>query len=165
MVEFLVLLIIILLFVALLFPAVTCGPIGSLRAQAKSDVDQIAVAAMAFETEYGHLPGEGRQTVCGDFLAALMGSNASINPRNLVFLEVPPVKRDKGGLRNRTFVDPWGGPYQIAFASGTNLSVKAGTNEVEVGKRVGVWNDPKLGVKRSWWTRTKEERRYVTSWN
>lgn len=150
--------------ISLLFPAVTIGPTFSKRAQAKNDVTQIATAVIAFDSEYGRLPGTNHGAVGGKVLAALLGSNASINPRGIVFLEVNAEQNGKSGIRNGVFVDPWGGAYQIAYASGTNNQVVAGTNGVEVHKKVAVWNDPTLGKEEWNLSPPLKARRYVTSW-
>lgn len=152
------------LLIALLFPVGGPGLSYSKKAQAKNDVTQIATAVTAFETEYGRLPGTSHGAVGGKVLAALMGSNATINPRGIVFIEVNAAKNGKSGLSNGVFIDPWGGAYQIAYASGTNNRVVAGTNGIEVRKRVAVWNDPTLGKEEWSLSPPIKARRYVTSW-
>ncbi|CAN5523448.1 hypothetical protein BH09VER1_BH09VER1_50510 [soil metagenome] len=135
--EALILLVVLGILLALLFPAVGSGD-HAYRAQAKNDVTQIATAVNAFETEYGHLPGTNRGDLGGKVLAALMGNNTNLNPRGLVFIEVNYVtKKGRSGLTNGYFVDPWGARYQIAFADGTNYYVTnagAGTNTTTVKK-------------------------------
>ena len=149
---------------SLLFPSVGPGISTGKKCQAKNDVTQIATAVIAFEIEYGRLPGTNRGAVGGKVLAALMGSNSAINPRGVVFLEVNPARNGKSGISNGLFVDPWGGAYQAAYASGTNNRVIAGTNGIEVHKRVAVWNDPTLGKEEWKLSLPLRARRYVTSW-
>ena len=162
--EVLIVIAVLVILVSVFFP-VASGPDSSRKSQAKNDVAQIATAVVAFETEYGHLPGTSSGDVGGKVLAALMGSNLTLNPRKIVFLEVTPAKKHKSGISNGSFVDPWGGIYQIAYASGTNQQVLAGTNGIEVKRRrVGVWSDPELG-KEGWGYKPKKQRRYVTSWD
>lgn len=157
--------VLILLFV-LMFPSVTVGPSDSRGAQAKNDVSQIATAVTAFETEYGHLPGTNSGVVGQELLTTLTGGNPSLNPRLIVFLEVSPAKKGRSGIRDGVFVDPWGGPYQIAYANGADTWVTAGTNRMTIPKRVGVWNDPELGKPDRWfWQTAKLARRGVTSWD
>jgi type II secretory pathway pseudopilin PulG len=148
---------------AVLFPAVGVGHDPE-KSQAKNDVTQIATAVIAFESEYGRLPGTGPGAVGGKVLAALMGSNSTINPRGIVFIEVGAAHSGKSGISNGVFIDPWGGAYQIAYASGTNNRVVAGTNGIEVHKKVAVWNDPTLGKEEWSWNPPNKTRRYVTSW-
>jgi len=156
---------------ALLFPSVTVGgnP-DSPKAQAKNDVLQLATAIKAYEVEYGHLPGTNRGIVGKELMDTLMGTTNALNPRAIVFIEVKQAKNGKGGVTPEgIFVDPWGGPYQVAFASGANSIVtNAGLQGVEVRQRVAVWNDPSLGKGEPWWTFTKSpepRRRAVTSWD
>ena len=141
------------------------GSVSGKRVMAKNDATQLATAMVAFEAEYGYLPGTGRQAVGGELLTALTGSNTRINPRNIMFIELEPVRKNRGGVTNGTFIDPWGNPYQIAFADGTN-PVIAGTNSVKVQRKVAVWSEPNLSTNFPWWNREKElTRRYLTSWD
>ncbi|CAN5523532.1 hypothetical protein BH09VER1_BH09VER1_50520 [soil metagenome] len=142
------------------------GPGGSRQSMAKNDLTQIATAVNAFVTEYGGLPSTNRGDVSGELLATLTGHNHRINPRDLVFLEVEPVKRGYSGLTNGTFVDPWGGPYQIAFDSGyINCITNAGTNAATVVKKtVAVWSDPNRDPDAASLSEAKKSRRYINSW-
>lgn len=150
-----------LLLVSLFLHAGNGEPLAK-RAMAKNDVTQLATAMIAFETEYGHLPGTGRQIAEGELLATLIGSNSKINPRNIAFIWFEEARKGRSGLTNGIFVDPWGGPYQIAFAEGTN-PITAGTNGEIVHKRVAVWNEPSPD-KNSWWGNSSAKR-YVRSWD
>lgn len=153
---------------ALLFPTGGGGGIDpSRKAQAKNDVTQIATAVTAFETEYGHLPpAPSDGTVSGELVNALLGQNDALNPRKIVFMEIgPAIKNKKSGLRDGVFVDPWGGAYQIAIATGTNNPILAGTNHIELRrKRVAVWNNANLNPDAASLSDAKKGRRYVTSW-
>ena len=149
---------------ALLFPAVTGGEPSSV-AQARDGVTQLVTACIAFETEYGYFPGTGHQAVSGDLLAALLASNKALNPLGILFIDLSPYRRKKGGITNGTYLDPWGIPYQIAFADGTNTSVRAGTNNQPVPKRVAVWTDPTQPLPPELNTASSKSRRYITSWN
>lgn len=142
------------------------GTIDSVRkAQAKNDVAQIAAAITAFQTEYNRLPSTNSGPVGGDLVETLLGKNKTTNPRQIVFLEIQSAKTGKSGVTNGTFVDPWGGAYQIAFASGTNTTVVGGTNNIKVHQRVAIWNDPRLEkLKPRWFSSEKPKSRYVTSW-
>ncbi len=57
LIELLIVIAIIGILMALLFPAVGSAIDAARRAQAKNDVTQIATAITAYETEYGRLPG------------------------------------------------------------------------------------------------------------
>ncbi len=120
----------------------------------------------AYETEYGRPLATKRGVVGGELLATLMGSNSRLNPRGLVFLEVNYVTNvgPSGMNTNGDFVDPWGERYRIAFATGTNNWVMAGTNSAKISKRVAVWNDPRLEVINASVDPKKLARHYVNSW-
>jgi type II secretory pathway pseudopilin PulG len=167
--EVLIVLVVLFVLYALLFPAVSGpGPGAPYRAMAKNDVVQIATAINAFQTEYGHIPstyGE-IQEVGGPLLQTLMGSNTALNPRLIVFLEVPPAKKGKGGLRNGIFVDPWGSPYKIKLDThGDGKIINAGPSQQPtpvVQKIVAVWNDPSTHSDKA--SPMKKRKRLVTSW-
>jgi prepilin-type N-terminal cleavage/methylation domain-containing protein len=167
LIELLIVIAILGILMALLFPAVQGALDSAKRAQAKNDVVQIATAVTAYETEYGRLPatnGSGA-AISADVLGALMGSNSGtgLNPRQIVFLEVQTAKKGKSGISNSTFVDPWGGAYVIAYDDNyDNRLSSVGTNGMDVMKKVAVWNDPSShnpdpGT-------SKRNKRYVTSW-
>lgn len=153
---------------ALLFPNV-CGPgPGSARrASAKNDAVQIATAIAGFQTEYGYLPSTNGQVqnVGGPVLQALMGSNSTLNPRLIVFLEVQTARKGKGGQRDGMYLDPWGSPYKMKLDTDGDRQIKdAGTNgSISVMKVVAVWNDPSTHP-----DHPKDgdmKRRSVTSWD
>jgi hypothetical protein len=143
-----------------------CGGGGSIeparRAQAKNDVVQIATAVTAYECEYGRMPATNSGVVGGEVLAALMGAKSDLNPRQITFLEVETAKKNKSGIRNGVFVDPWGGAYQIAYDHDGDNRVVGGTNHMVLAKKVAVWNDPRLG--RPERDEKKRLKRSVNSW-
>ncbi|MBE2204822.1 MAG: prepilin-type N-terminal cleavage/methylation domain-containing protein [Chthoniobacterales bacterium] len=160
--ELLVVVAIIGILMALLFPAVNGVLNAAKKAQARNDVTQIATACVAFETEYGFGPwGTNNPTeVEGEFLAALMGSNN----RQIVFLEVQDIKdKRRNGFDGEAFVDPWGGRYQFAYDPNYSSSITtAGISRGEsVRKNYAVWTDPS---KQKWNTNSKPDGRYVQSW-
>lgn len=164
--ELLGLLVILFILYALLFPSVGVGPSNAPRTQAKNDVVQIATAVTAFKTEYDRLPATNSGPVSGELVETLSGKNKTLNPRQIVFIEIPEFKKKvRSGLRDGTFVDPWGAPYQIAFDADNDGKVTAGTNNVVVPKSVAVWNDPRLEkVEQGWFFVKKPKSRDVTSW-
>ena len=169
LIELLIVIAIIGILMSLLFPAVNSAIDSARKAQAKNDVTQIATAVVAYETEYGRLPGTNAvgAPLGSPVLAALMGSNvSSLNPRQIVFLEVNTAKRGKSGITNNLFVDPWGSPYQIAYDDNydnTILSAGAGTpwltTTSPLRKKVAVWNAPPGN------NASQQKRRAVTSWD
>jgi prepilin-type N-terminal cleavage/methylation domain-containing protein len=167
LIELLVVIAIIGILMSLLFPAVNGAIDAAKKAQAKNDVTQIATAVTAYYTEYGKLPDTNlpAQDVAGPWLQALGGSNASsLNPRQIVFIELAAAKKSKSGTNTRGFVDPWGGNYRIAFDAGySNTITVAGTNNLTVRKVVAVWNDPSTQTNPIP-TASQQARRYVVSW-
>ncbi len=134
------------------------------KVQCENDVLEIEAGVNGFVSEYGYLPGTNG-VVGGDLLATLSGENSALNPRKLDFLDAARASEKGGGVTtNGVYVDCWGGPYQIAMASGTNQWVLAGTNGQVVRKRVAVWNDPSLGRDGASLSETQRARRYVYSW-
>ena len=133
---------------SLLFPAVQGALDAAKKAQAKNDVMQIATAIIAFDTEYGRLPGtvSTPQTVSSNLLGALTGSDTNLNPRKIIFLEVLNFKRGKGGILNSIFVDPWAKPFYVALDGDYDNQVSVSTNGTTsattmIMKKVGVWNE------------------------
>jgi prepilin-type N-terminal cleavage/methylation domain-containing protein len=121
LIELLVVIAIIAILAGLAFPAVQ-GALGSgKKAQARNDVQQIASAIRAFQLEYGRQPSTATgddQWVGSDnssVIKALVGEDATLNPRKVPFLEIRKVDGTKGGVNTSSFVfyDPWGSPYFI----------------------------------------------------
>jgi prepilin-type N-terminal cleavage/methylation domain-containing protein len=140
LIELLIVIAIIGILMALLFPAVGGAMEAAKRAKAKNDLVQIAVAVKAYLTEYGKLPilssvasaGEHTAWFQGDstgdkknsmIIRVLAGEDADgLNPRKIVFLETRPAKgtgtNAKDGVTSDfMFYDPWGTPYAIKLDS------------------------------------------------
>lgn len=161
--ELLIVIAIIGILMALLFPAVGSAILAARRAQARNDAVQIVTACRAYETEYGAGPwGTKSYTqVDRELLAALMGTNS----RGIIFIEVPYYKSGKGGNSNGVFLDPWGGPYQIAYDTNYRSDIQnAGTNGKSLVRSMyAVWTDPtKQDPKKT--NNIPPDRRYVESW-
>lgn len=162
--ELLIGLAVLFILFVLLFPSpASVGLDPAPKAQARNDVTQIVAAVTAYETEYGRFPTNSG-TVSGEVLEALRGKPSPLNPREIVFLEAQTAKKGRSGIANGTFVDPWGGPYQIACDTDANGRVTAGTNAISVPEKIAVWNDPRLGNKGWFVSAQKLARRSVTSW-
>lgn len=163
LIELLIVIGIIGILMGLLFPAVSSAILAARRAQARNDAVQIATACRAYETEYGVGPFSTNTytQVDGALLSALMGTNA----RRIVFLEVPDAKSGKSGYRDGVFVDPWGGPYQIAFDPNYGSAISnAGTNHsIKLRTMYAVWTDPNQQDPKKT-NNIPPERRYVESW-
>jgi len=134
LIELLIVIAIIGVLMALLFPAVGGAINAAMNAKARNDVVQIAVAVKAYQTEYGKSPvssSGGDEATEGwfqgpetgsknnsDVVRVLSGENFNgLNPRKIVFLETRPAKsaaNPKDGVDSAgIFYDPWGTPYAI----------------------------------------------------
>jgi prepilin-type N-terminal cleavage/methylation domain-containing protein len=173
LIELLVVIAIIGILMSLLFPAVNSAIDAAKKAQAKNDVTQIATAVIAYETEYGKLPYTNFtvQDVGGDWLAALGGSNAgtpSLNPRQIVFIELPNAKGGKKGVTNGTWYDPWGAKYQAVFDSDYDNTIptagdSAGITGASLKKKIAVWNKVS-DMSSNNVSASQQKRRAVVSW-
>lgn len=166
--EVLLIIAVLAILCALLFPAVSGPSPGSGRqAAAKHDTVLIATAIAGFQKEYGYLPSTNGevQDVGGPILQALMGSNSTLNPRLIVFLEPPTARKGKGGIRDGLYVDPWGSPYKVKFDTDSDWRTEdVGTNDsITIMKTVAVWNDPSTHPDHPKGRDLK--RRSVTSWD
>ena len=111
LIELLVVIAIIAILAGLAFPAVQ-GAMGSAKkAQARNDVNQLAAAVKAFQLEYGRLPAT--KDDAAEVVKALIGSNTTVNPRNIVFFEPKTAKGGKKGWDGANYLDPWGSPYKV----------------------------------------------------
>ena len=116
LIELLVVIAIIAILAGLAFPAVQ-GAMGSAKkAQARNDVNQLAAAVKAFQLDYGKLPAI--KDDAAEVVKALIGSNTSVNPRNIVFFEPKTAKGGKKGWDGANYLDPWGSPYKVVLDLG-----------------------------------------------
>lgn len=134
LIELLIVISIIAILASLAFPAVQ-GALGQgKKAQARNDVNQIAMAFKAYQLEYGRLPGTNSSdgTAAENWISVLIGSNATLNPRNIVFFEPKAGKSGQGGLIGSTYNDPWGRPYEVTldynYDNKIATTVPTGTN-------------------------------------
>jgi len=143
LVEMLVVIAIIGILMALLFPAFTHVMKKAKVTKAKTEISQIEQAWKAFLMDYKKFPpgtdakeGVGMET---KYIDHLIGDDTSINVRGTMYMELDP---------NENYTDPWGRIYNIKM------------NNEEVYKQVMVWsngpkiNDPKDNIK-NWKTLSK----------
>ncbi len=142
LIELLIVIAIIGILMALLFPAVGGVMETAKKTKAKNDVVQLAIAVKAYQTEYGKLPttvvssDDGTEAAGGWFqsnndelIRVLTGENYdSLNPRKIVFLEARAAKggatpKDGIGADNK-FYDPWGTPYAIKLDTSYNNALE-----------------------------------------
>jgi prepilin-type N-terminal cleavage/methylation domain-containing protein len=127
LIELLIVIAIIAILAGLAFPAVQGALESGKKAQARNDVHQLAAAVKAFQLEYGRLPASDNNT--GTVIQALIGSNATANPRNIVFFEPKMAKANKNGWDGSTYRDPWGNPYEMFLDLGYSNKVTADVGE------------------------------------
>lgn len=140
LIELLVVIAIIAILAGLAFPAVQ-GAMGSAKkAQARNDVNQLAAAVKAFQLEYGKLPAT--KDDAAEVVKALIGSNTSVNPRNIVFFEPKTAKGGKKGWDGSNYLDPWGSPYQVKLDLGysNKVTVDVGDGDKQYFTTVVVWS-------------------------
>jgi len=152
LIELLIVIAIIGILMALLFPAVGNAIKMAQKTAAKNDVVQIANALSAYQTEYGQWPvtNETNGTMSANVLLTLIGDSASAavtaNPRRIIFMEVGDAKRGKSGktaVGISVFVDPWGQPYQYAVDANYDNVLSNGVPGVTgsgLRKSVAVWS-------------------------
>ena len=135
LIELLVVIAIIAIFAGLAFPAVQGALDSGRKAQARNDLQQIAMAVRAYQLEYGKLPTVGNSA---DFEAnnnrlftVLRGAAESgedkdkFNPRMIAFIEAKIAKVPKGGIGpDGIFYDPCGKPYKVRLDSDYNNKVE-----------------------------------------
>ncbi|PTX95428.1 hypothetical protein DB345_11605 [Spartobacteria bacterium LR76] len=171
LIELLIVIAIIGILMALLFPAVGSAIDAARRAQAKNDVTQLATAVTAYETEYGRLPISGntddKQIQVGKDLVEILtatGSGTNDNPRKITFIEINTWKKGKSGTNSSgDFLDPWGGYYYVKldYNYDNNLT-GVGTNGTNVRKKIAAWNNPTTQKDNP--SAGQKTRRYVNSW-
>jgi len=158
LIELLTVIAIIAVLMGLLLPALNPATSGVKRAAASNDIKQFTVAVKAFYTDYGVYPIDSAieaaapkdveygastdsyhnqeivnvlrgDTLATDTLSTSGSSPSFVNPRQVIYLDVPSVKdptNPKSGLgtgketngitaKSGEWYDPWGEPYIIAI--------------------------------------------------
>jgi type II secretory pathway pseudopilin PulG len=132
---------VIAILIALLFPAFNGVQDQAKRTQAKNDVTQIVTAVNAFYTEYGKYPtmattdatfgpGSTLLTTNETLFNPLRGLDLTLNPRQIIFISPPDVK-DKANPRSGIgtdigtgqYFDPWGKNYTVRIDADYNNQV------------------------------------------
>ena len=120
-----------------LFPTISCPPEPGDKTLAKNDTLQTVNAVKAYNTEYGKYPTTATtdtQLTNADAATLLnelrvpTGYTPIMNPRKIVFLELPDAKKGrkiwmpwnkrettkKSGINAKgEWLDPWGNPYKV----------------------------------------------------
>jgi prepilin-type N-terminal cleavage/methylation domain-containing protein len=143
LIELLVVIAIIAILIGLLFPAFSAVQNQARQTQAKNDLTQIVNAVNAYYTEYGKYPLAAGVTIDTTFgpggtpatnqtlFNTLRGLDATLNPRQIVFISPPDVKNPnspRSGIGTAAgnlgqYFDPWGSNYVIRIDGGYDNQV------------------------------------------
>jgi len=153
LIELLIVITVIAILMALLFPAFRGVQEQAKSTQARNDVTQIVTAVTAYYTEYGKYPMSNDLTditVNGlngntndKLFNGLRGQDGSVNPKNIVFLSPPTVKDNnnpRSGISdtNGQYYDPWGIPYVICMDTTYDNLVAPNPYKVNAGVTANV---------------------------
>ena len=162
LVEMLVVIAIIAVLMGLAFPVFQSVQNSAKRTQAKNDITQLVTAVNAFYTEYGRYPLPatatdpyvcgGSGTSCKPVLDALRGVDATLNPRQIPFINVADAKdqtNPRNGIKttDSQWYDPWGTPYALSIDADYNNEVvnpySAGAGSSPLRNPVIAWSQGK----------------------
>ena len=140
LIELIIVIGIIAILAALLFPAGQSALNAAKKTTAKNQAVQIANALTAYETEYGQLPTNVSPTTMAPALVALL---TSTNTRGINFIDVSAWKPGKGGTNGSGFCDPFNSNsvYQVALDTNydNQLTLPASIGGATISKHVAVW--------------------------
>ena len=153
LIELLVVISIIAILAGLLMPAANSALNSAKKTTAKNQAVQIATAIMAYETEYGRLPAFIGNTLSPANVAMLASaSDASNNPRGIIFIEASAWKKGKGGTNSSGFCDPFEATnvYSVSLDTNyaniqSNVALGGGFGATNLTKHIMVWTAPKIG--------------------
>ena len=146
LIELLIVMGIIGILVALLFPAVRTAREAAAKIDAANAVKSLETAIKNFEYEYGKLPlqtapGADREYVSdyATLLNALRSTSTgyTYNPKRTIYFDLPDRKLDTAGR----YLDPWDQPYRVfADMNGDNNVDTLGVYGTIKGRKVVVWS-------------------------
>ncbi len=112
LIEMLVVMGIIIMLMAMLFPAIKGAINSAHRGRAMQDVKALETALKGFRSEYGYFPlqtGSADMTYDNATLVAILrGADTANNPRGKPFIEI-----SANILQGGQFVDPWDNAYTV----------------------------------------------------
>jgi len=152
LIELLIVIGIIAILAALLFPAGQVALNSAKKTTAKNQCVQIATEITAYETEYGRLPNFSGSNLSSSNLGMLLAGDSSNNPRAITFIDTGAWRSGKGGTNtNGAFCDPFSATniYQVVLDTNYSNQITVPTNAsgttATITKHVGVWTIPKIG--------------------
>jgi prepilin-type N-terminal cleavage/methylation domain-containing protein len=139
LIEMLVVITIIGILATAAFPVASSVMRKTHNVRCQATVKDLQVAVNGYRTEYNRFPvrdsGGSDTTVTTDlgnseFVSALMGEEnnpSGLNSREVVFIELPVAKGNKGGLRGSEgsyeLLDEWGMPYTVTMDTDENNKI------------------------------------------
>ncbi len=142
LIELLVVIAIIGALMALLMPALGRARHQGRVTRAKLEMKQLETAWLGYRNDYRRLP-TGITQMDGTAVKILRGQNeGGQNTREIAYMEFSDSMSESG------FRDPWGGLYQLAFATVNDpnrVQVRFGAERLVLHRPVAVWslgNDP-----------------------
>lgn len=143
LVEMLVVMGIIGILVALLFPAIKGARTAADRADAGRTVQAIEAAMRAYQNEYGRFPlqtgSSDKQYHSADYktlIDTLRGFDTQTNPKEIVFLDVP----EKALSTDGRLQDPWNEDYRIYADFNHDNRITAGPYGNVLGRAIVIWS-------------------------
>lgn len=115
LVELMIVIGIIAILVAMMFPVVLGAKAKARKKQALTEAHNIALALKAYRMEYGKWPNQNQAVADTTYFVSnylVIRELAGDNPRGRVFLAIQATNQTDSVTN---YVDPWGVPYVIAF--------------------------------------------------
>lgn len=144
LVEMLIVMGIIGILVALLFPTIRTARLAAERNEAARAVAAIEAAITAYQNEYGRFPlqtagSADREYTGSDYVSLwriLRGLDAQWNPKGLPFMDLP----DRAMTPDNRFLDSWDEEFRIFADFNNDRQISAGVYGTIIGRSVVVWS-------------------------
>jgi four helix bundle protein len=159
LIEMLVVMGIIGILVALLFPAIRGAQLAADRADTERLTIAFEGAMKSFYNEYGRFPFQGNPSYGSpnidkyyliddvtytNLVACLRGLNVTENPKNIPFLDVPEKKLGEYKTLKSVLLDPWDSPFRVWADWSNNNEINTATPgnvyEIVRGRQVLIWS-------------------------
>jgi prepilin-type N-terminal cleavage/methylation domain-containing protein len=150
LVELLVVVGIIGILVAILLPAVGKVQQAGRKTEARAQMRGLETAIKAYLNEYSRFPLQDASSGdhdynddndADDLLTALLGTDDSLNPREITFLQIDTNQIGKAGTTYEgDYLDPWDMPYQVVADWDFDGTVDTDSEHGEIKGQVAVWS-------------------------